>query len=84
MLDSENFSAYSIGCLNSVEMSGVLPQILLDPHRAVKVFIPLIPLFPRDLPFQFKRLQFSIKMVFAMTINKSQIVVLYLKKRTNN
>ena len=36
------------------------------------VFIPRIPLIPSDLPFQFKRLQFPLKICFAMTINKAQ------------
>lgn len=36
------------------------------------VFIPRIPLIPSDYPFEFKRLQFPIKVCFAMTINKSQ------------
>ena len=36
------------------------------------VFIPKIPIIPTDLPFQFKRLQFPVKLSFAMTINKSQ------------
>ncbi|CAK1599108.1 unnamed protein product [Parnassius mnemosyne] len=34
--------------------------------------IPRIPIIPTDLPFQFKRLQFPIKLSFAMTINKAQ------------
>ena len=36
------------------------------------VFIPRIPIIPNDLPFSFKRLQFPIRLAFAMTINKAQ------------
>ena len=36
------------------------------------VLIPRIPIIPTDLPFQFKRLQFPIRVSFAMTINKEQ------------
>lgn len=36
------------------------------------VFIPRIPIIPTDVPYPFKRLQFPVKLCFAMTINKSQ------------
>jgi ATP-dependent DNA helicase PIF1 len=36
------------------------------------VFIPRIPIIPSDYPFEFQRLQFPLKVCFAMTINKSQ------------
>lgn len=34
--------------------------------------IPRIPIISDDTPFQFKRLQFPIRLAYAMTINKSQ------------
>uniref|UniRef100_A0A2S2NQ10 ATP-dependent helicase RRM3 n=1 Tax=Schizaphis graminum TaxID=13262 RepID=A0A2S2NQ10_SCHGA len=40
--------------------------------RGETVFLPRIPLIPSDYHFQFKRLQFPIKVCFAMTINKAQ------------
>ena len=40
--------------------------------RGESVFIPRIPLIPSEYPFQFKRLQFPLKVCFAMTINKPQ------------
>ncbi|XP_067119009.1 uncharacterized protein [Centruroides vittatus] len=36
------------------------------------VFILRIPLIPTDYPFQFKKLQFPVKLCSAMTINKAQ------------
>lgn len=46
--------------------------ILTGCARGETVFVPRIPLMPNDLPFEFKRLQFPLKVCFAMTINKSQ------------
>ncbi|XP_063915454.1 ATP-dependent DNA helicase pif1-like [Zophobas morio] len=36
------------------------------------VLIPRIPMVPTDLPFTFERLQFPVRLAFAMTINKAQ------------
>ncbi|XP_054711282.1 uncharacterized protein LOC129220874 [Uloborus diversus] len=36
------------------------------------VLIPRIPMIPTDLPFTFKRLQFPVRLAFAITINKAQ------------
>lgn len=36
------------------------------------VYIPRIPITPNNLPFNFKRLQFPLKVAFLITINKSQ------------
>jgi ATP-dependent DNA helicase PIF1 len=46
--------------------------ILTGAFKGENVFLPRIPLIPSDLPFRFKRLQFPIRLAFAMTINKSQ------------
>ncbi|XP_013783912.1 uncharacterized protein LOC106468060 [Limulus polyphemus] len=36
------------------------------------VFITIIPVIPTDMPFEFKRLQFPIRLSFSMSINKLQ------------
>jgi ATP-dependent DNA helicase PIF1 len=46
--------------------------ILSGAFRGEDVFIPRIPMIPTDTTCTFKRLQFPIKLSFAMTINKSQ------------
>jgi len=46
--------------------------ILTGCARGTGVFIPRIPLIPTDLPFHFKRLQFPVRLAFAMSINKAQ------------
>ena len=46
--------------------------ILTGPFEGEAVLIPHIPMIPTDLPFQFKRLQFPIRLAFAITINKAQ------------
>ena len=47
-------------------------KILTGPGAGEKTFIPRIPLAPSDHPIPFKRLQFPLRVCFAMTINKSQ------------
>lgn len=46
--------------------------ILTGPAAGQMAHIPRIPMIPTDLPFPFKRLQFPVKLSFAITINKSQ------------
>ena len=48
--------------------------IATGPLKGQQFFLPKIPLIPSDaaIPFQFSRLQFPVKLAFAMTINKSQ------------
>jgi len=42
----------------------------LSEGEAVLIFC--MPMIPTDLPFQFKRLQFPIRLAFAITMNKAQ------------
>ena len=46
--------------------------ILKGKFKGEEILIPRIPMIPTDLPFEFKRIQFPIRLAFAMTINKSQ------------
>lgn len=46
--------------------------ILKGKFKGEEVLIPRISLISNDLPFEFKRLQFPVRLAFAMTINKSQ------------
>ena len=41
-------------------------------EQGENVFIPRIPIIPSDQTIEFKRLQFPVKLSYAMTINKSQ------------
>lgn len=50
----------------------IVARILKGPFKGEECLIPRIPLTSTDLPFQFKRIQFPVKLAFAMTINKSQ------------
>lgn len=46
--------------------------ILTGKFKGEHVLIPRIPMIPSDMPFEFKRLQFPIRLAFAVTINKAQ------------
>jgi DNA helicase Pif1-like protein len=49
--------------------------IVNGPKKGNKIFIPRINLTPPediDFPFKFNRLQFPVRLAFAMSINKSQ------------
>ncbi|XP_037931188.1 ATP-dependent DNA helicase PIF1-like [Teleopsis dalmanni] len=47
-------------------------MILKGKFKSDEVLIPRIPMISIDMPFEFKRIQFPIRLAFAMTINKSQ------------
>ena len=54
-------------------MGNVLEATILSgKFQGEVVLLPRIPMIPSDSPISFRRLQFPIRMAFAMTINKSQ------------
>jgi len=59
-------------CVKKFYPNIIEATILTGCARGEDVFIPRIPLIPTDLPFDFKRLQFPVRLAFAMSINKSQ------------
>ncbi|XP_073827769.1 uncharacterized protein [Musca autumnalis] len=64
-----NGTRLRVKALNKYTIEAV---ILTGCAKNETVFIPRIPLIPSEYPFEFKRLQFPVKLSFAMTINKSQ------------
>ncbi|GFV00106.1 ATP-dependent DNA helicase PIF6 [Trichonephila clavipes] len=46
--------------------------ILTGKFKGEDVLLPRIPMIPIDMPFEFKRLPFPVRLAFAMTINKAQ------------
>lgn len=46
--------------------------IITGKYKGEDVLLPRIPMIPTDLPFDFKRLQFPVRLAFTMTINKAQ------------
>lgn len=46
--------------------------ILTGPFRGENVLLPRIPMRPTDAPVEFSRLQFPVRLAFAMSINKAQ------------
>ena len=47
-------------------------KILTGPFKGEDALKPRIPMIPTDMSFQFKRLQFPIRLAFVITINKAQ------------
>lgn len=59
-------------CVKSLKDNLIEATILTGCAKGEDVFIPRIPLIPSDTPFEFKRLQFPVRLAFAMSINKAQ------------
>ena len=47
-------------------------KILTGPFKCEDILLPRISVIPTDMSFQFKRLQFPIRLAFAITNNKVQ------------
>ncbi|VDK67682.1 unnamed protein product [Onchocerca ochengi] len=55
-------------------MSNVVKAtVLTGPFKGENALIPCIDMIPTDKPFQFKRLQFPIRLAFAFTINNLKV-----------
>ncbi|XP_022178880.1 ATP-dependent DNA helicase RRM3-like [Myzus persicae] len=58
--------------VTSLTKNAIEAEILTGCAEGEKIFLSKIPLYPNDFPVEFRRVQFPIKVCFAMTINKAQ------------
>ncbi|XP_025413658.1 uncharacterized protein LOC112685849 [Sipha flava] len=59
-------------CVISLTKNIIEVEILTGCAKEEKILLPKIPLYPNDFPVKLRRIQFPIKVYFAMTINKAQ------------
>jgi len=59
-------------CVKSLMPHVIEATVLTGCAKGEDVFIPRIPMVPNNMPFEFKRLQFPVRLAFAMSINKAQ------------
>ncbi|UYV66868.1 hypothetical protein LAZ67_4003184 [Cordylochernes scorpioides] len=59
-------------CVKRLLPNVIEATILTGKENGKDWLIPRIPLIPNDFPFLFKRLQFPVRLAFAITINKAQ------------
>jgi hypothetical protein len=59
-------------CIKNLFPHLIEATILTGCAKGEDIFIPRIPMIPTDMPFDFKRLQFPVRLAFAMSINKAQ------------
>jgi len=52
----------------------IYATILKGKFEGEEGLIPRIPMIPTNMPFEFKRLQFSIRLAFAMTKSQSEFL----------
>jgi ATP-dependent DNA helicase PIF1 len=59
-------------CVTNLYSHLIETTVLTGCAKGKDVFIPRTPLIPTDLTFDFKRIQFPVRLAFAMSINKAQ------------
>ncbi|KIH61447.1 hypothetical protein ANCDUO_08283 [Ancylostoma duodenale] len=59
-------------CVKNLMPNVIEATILTGKAKGEDVFIPRIPMIPTDMPFDLKRLQFPVRLAFAVTLNKAQ------------
>ncbi|GBM33809.1 hypothetical protein AVEN_76180-1 [Araneus ventricosus] len=62
----------TIFCVSKLMVNVIQATILTGNNKGESVFIPQIPLILSDMPVEFKRLQFPVRLVFIIMINKTQ------------
>ncbi|XP_031632403.1 uncharacterized protein LOC116346472, partial [Contarinia nasturtii] len=58
--------------IKSLTQNLIVATIMNGKHKGEDVLIPRIPIISTESPIEFKRLQFPVRLAFAMTINKAQ------------
>jgi ATP-dependent DNA helicase PIF1 len=54
-------------------MNNIIEATILNgKYIGEDVLFSRIPIIPTDMPFEFKRLQFPMRLTFAMTINRAE------------
>jgi hypothetical protein len=54
-------------------MNNIIKATILNgKFKGEDLLLPRIPIIPTDMSFEFKRLQFPVRLDFTMTINKAQ------------
>ena len=59
-------------CVKCLKPHVIEATILTGSAKGEDIFIPRIPLQSDDMAFKFTRLQFPVRLAFAMSINKAQ------------
>ncbi len=59
-------------CVKSLTPYVIEANVLTGCAKDEDVFIPRILMVTTDMPFKFKRLQFPVRLTFAMFIDKAQ------------
>ena len=59
-------------CVKSLMPHVIEATILTGCAKSEDVFLPRIPMIPSDMPFEFRRLEFPVRLAFTMSINKAQ------------